>query len=239
MISFPSVRDAVLDLADRIETSTQRKLVEPVTVPEPEEPMDELHFVRLVSWSYVLFNEAGAPIFREIARFMKSSLPEASRTYQDGRRDVDALRTDLAHNLPPGSGGNERKVRLVQAWFAINRVDGDWPAACQALLATVKDMIGHLRAAFNLMCDNGEGGATCPLDLLEAIDRTWAPHEFDAVIVKVAEDLGLPPFDVPAFRKGHQEEWSKLASLFESREGAEVIVGRIVRTALESIFGPS
>lgn len=229
----------MLNLADQIEMTAQRKLIEAVTVPEPEEPMDELHFVRFVSWSYVLFNEAGAPIFREIARFMKSSLPEESRKYQEGRRDVDALRTDLAHNLPVGSGSNERKVRLVQAWFDINRVDGDWATACQALLMTVEAMIGHLRMAFNLMCDDGEGGATCPPSLLKSIDRTWAPHEFDAVIVKVAEDIGLPTFDVPAFRKDRQEEWLKLASLFESREEAEVIVGRIIRVALESIFGPS
>lgn len=238
MTSFPSVRGAVLNFADRIEIITQRKLVEPVTVPEPKEPMDELHFVRLVSWSYVLFNEAGVPIFREIARFMKSSLPEASRTYHDGRRDVEALRTELAHNLPRGSSSNERKVRLVQAWFDTHRGDGDWPTACRALLTTVEAMIGHLRLAFNLMCEDGEGGTICPPGLLKALDRTWAPYEFDAVIVKVAEDIGLPPFDVPAFRKDRQEEWSRLASLFESREEAEVIVGRIVRVALESIFGP-
>lgn len=229
----------MLDLADQIERTTQRKLIDPVTVPEPGEPMDELFFVRLVSWSYVLFNEAGAPIFREIARFMKSSLPAGSRAYQDGRRDVDALRTDQAHNLPPGSGSNERKVRLKLAWFATNRVDGDWPAACLALLSTVEAMIGHLREAFDLMCDDGDGGAASPPGLLEAIDRTWAPHEFDAVIVKVAQDIGLPTFDVPSFRKDRQEEWSKLVSLFESREEAEVIVWRIVRVALESIFGPS
>lgn len=208
-----------------------------MTVPEPEEPPNELHFVRLVNWSYVLLNEAGGAAYKELARFLKNSRPDLSRAYQDGRRDIDALRTALAHNLPNDGGSNDRTKRIADAWLVQNGGADDWPSRCTALHNTLCTMIAALREAFLQLSHgsgaNGDGIAR----MLESINRYWPPHMFDSLVEETARDIGLPPFDAVAFRRPRQEQWSALASLFSTRDDAADALRRVIRADLERVFG--
>lgn len=236
-MTFADIRGDAQGLAELIATRSGRLLVAPVTVPEPEEPPSELHFVRLVSWGYVLMNEAGGAAFKELARSLKSNRPEMWQTYQEGRRDIDALRTLFAHNLPDDSGRNDRTKRIADVWLIQHGATDDWPSRCCALQQTLRTMLAALREAFLQLCDDGVDGEGVTR-MLESIDRSWPPHLFDELVEETARDIGLPPFDAVAFRQPRQEQWAGLASLFAGRDDAAHALGRVIRTELERVFGP-
>lgn len=229
---FAKVRADAQSLTELIALRSGRQLVAPVTVPEPEEPPSELYFVRLVSWGYVFFNEAGGGVFKELARLLKSGRPDLSRTYQEGRRDIDALRTTFAHNLPNDGGNNDRTKRIADAWLIQHGANDDWPSRCSALHLTLCTMLGTLRETFLQLCD-GDGVER----MLETIDRFWQPHLFDTLVEEIARDIGLPAFDTVAFRRPRQEQWAGLASLFAVRDDAAHALKRVIRAELERIFG--
>ncbi|KHJ55194.1 hypothetical protein LA66_00440 [Aureimonas altamirensis] len=237
-MKFEDVRRDAQDLAELIAERTGRSLVAAVTVPEPEEPPGELHFVRLVSWGYVLLNEAGSTVFKELARLLKSTRPELSKTYQDGKRDIEALRTSLAHNLADGSSANERTKRVAEAWMLQNGGPDQWPSYCTALLQTLRVMLTALRQGFLQLCDKTDGAQTGLEQLLAAVDKNWPPHLFDDLVAEIAHEIGLPPLDTVAFRKPRQEQWANLASLFSTHADGTIAMRRVIRAELQRVFGP-
>ncbi len=235
-MKFDDVSGDAQGLSDLIAERAGRPLIAAVTVPKPGEPIDELHFVRLVSWGYVLLNEAGSVVFKELARFLKSSRPELSKIYQEGKRDIEALRTSLAHNLADESSANERTKRIAEAWLVQNGSPDNWPYRCAALQQTLRSIISALREGFLLLCDEGHNGLN---QLLVAVDGTWPPHLFDGLVAEIAHEIGLPPLDEVAFRKPRQEQWANLASLFPTRPDAILAMKRVIRAELQRVFGPS
>ena len=237
-MTFAELRGDAQGLAELIATRSGRPLVSSITVPEPQEPPDELHFVRLVSWGYVLLNEAGGATFKELARLLKSGRPDLSPVFQQGRRDLDALRTAFAHNLPAESSANERTRGIAEAWLIQHGAPRDWPRCCIELQQTLRAIVGALREAFLLVCDSEGGSDNGMARMLESIDRSWPPHLFDQLVADSARDLGLPPIDAVAFRKTRQEKWAGLAGLFADRDDAALALRRVIRAEIESVFGP-
>lgn len=230
-MTFRDLSRAAQELADIIADRTGRPLVVAVTVPEPEEPLDELHFVRLVSWGYVLINEAGNTVFKELARFLKSTTPEVSQTYQDGRRNIEALRTSFFHLA------DERTKRVAEAWLLQNGDSSDWLTQCTVLQHTLSNMLDALRGAFLRLCEEADDQRTGLKQLLAAVDKAWAPYLFDDLVSEIADEIGLPPLDAVAFRKPRQERWAQLASVFMTREDGSIALRRIIRAELQMTFG--
>jgi hypothetical protein len=237
-MTFKYVSRDAQELAILIAKQAGRPLVAAVTVPEPEEPLDELHFVRLVSWGYVLLNEAGGAVFKELALFLKSTRPELSKTYQNGKRDIEALRTSLAHNLADDSSANGRTKRIAQAWLLQNGGPGNWTSHCTALLQTLRVVLTALREGFLQLCDEADEAQTGLKQLLAAVERTWPPYLFDELIAEIAQEIGLPPLDAVTFRKTRQEQWTYLASLFSTRAEGLIAMRRVIRAELQRVFGP-
>lgn len=231
-------RDAQM-LAGLMENRAGRSLIATVTVPKPEEPLGELHFVRLVNWGYVFFTEAGNTVFKELARFLKSTRLDLSRTYQDGKRDIEALRTSLAHNLPDDDLKNERTKRVAEAWMLQNGGLYNWPSHCTGLLQTLHMMLSALRESFLKLCGGVDDARTGLEQLLMAVDKAWPPHLFDSLVADIAREIGLPPFDAVAFRKPRQEQWATLASMFPTRCDGNIAIKRVIRAELERVFGPN
>ncbi|WP_419826212.1 hypothetical protein [Sphingomonas sp.] len=238
-MTFEEVSAEAQGFVDLVASRTGRHLIQVVTVPEPAGAPDELHFVRIVSWGYVLLNEAGSVMFKELARSLKSSRPEVSKTYQDGKRDIEALRTMLSHNLAEASRANERTRRIAEAWLLQNGAPGNWPIRCNNLCRTLHAMLLGLRGAFAQLCEEGEDGQVGVDQLLAAVDRAWPPHLFDGVVSSIAEEVGLPSLEAVEFRKPRQEEWMKLVALFPTRAEASEALERVIRAEMHRIFGPA
>ena len=236
-MTFNDVKAAAEWFTELIIARSGRALVDEVTVPEPCEPFDKLYFVRLVSWGYVLFNEAGSTIFRELARLMKSSNPEVARAYHDGKRDIEVLRTSHSHNLPDGNSSNEKTKRLAEAWLLNNGGRDNYPSHCVALLQILQMMIGSLQDTFVHLTEDNEMSPTGLDQLLLAVDRAWPPYLFDEIVREIAIEIGLPTLDAASFRKLHQDNWVKHASLFPERPDATSAMRRVIRADLSRIFG--
>jgi hypothetical protein len=52
-MSFVQLKDVCDEFRTLLRAATGRELIDAVSVDEPKEPEDELHFIKLVSWCYV------------------------------------------------------------------------------------------------------------------------------------------------------------------------------------------
>ena len=66
---------------------------------EPTVAEDELHFVRLVLWSYVFWFEASHPASKHVVSLLRTAKPTEARTVEATFRGMQYLRRIRAYNL--------------------------------------------------------------------------------------------------------------------------------------------
>lgn len=104
-----------------LNSSTNTDMVKVVTLRRPEEPMDELYFTKLVTWSYGFLVEAGQSAFREVGNLLKVSDPPAATRNGIGNKHVHDLRTVLTHNLAGDEKSSGYRARSqVDIWLLQN-----------------------------------------------------------------------------------------------------------------------
>lgn len=238
-MNFELLRDATSQFTSTVNGALKREAIKPVTLEIPEPPPDDLHFNKLVVWCYGFFYEAAIDVLKEFKALLKQGSPERTNRFDRGTKIVNNLRTFKVHNLPP-SKDNDVKRRQAEAWIAEASSSGQGIAGatqelCRITLEMVNDLIAAWKDATN---DAGDSGQLVER-MLMAIDRTWQPHELDAIVRDVATEINLLGFDPKAFRDLHLEEWRKGASCFIDREAAAVGLRRLIRSAIQSKFGIS
>jgi hypothetical protein len=213
-------------------------LIDTISVDEPNDPEDELHFVKLVTWCYVFIFEASQPATRFILALLRVASPDQHKNAKVAFEIVNVLRTARVHNLLPSSKGGDFKQRQARIWLTQNGGDPfSWPTCCQALSDAVAISIGHLIERWRAIVGNKEDSARVIADLIMTIDREWPPHAFDRMIENAAIEIGLSGLDFVKYRETRLAKWRELAGFFESREHAEVAMNSAIRSELEQLFG--
>jgi hypothetical protein len=219
-MTFADVKAAADDLRRVLRDSTGQDLVASVSVDEPLYPADELHFTKLVSWSYVFLFEASQPAAGHVLSIVRNASPSEHTLASNVRQSVNYLRTAQVHNLRTGNPSDEFKLRQARIWLAQNGgTPPDW-TQCNAALS-----------------DQVEAGISQVRDLLAVVARYWPAHAFDGILVDAASSLGLRGFDHVAYRQTRLEKWRELANFFEDRSDAELALGMAIRSELEHLFG--
>lgn len=238
-MKFEDVARAAENLSALITKMTGRSLVENITVEQPTDPMGELYFLRTVHWTYVLFNEAGQPVFKELLRLVKSMDSQKAALIGSGKRDIDALRTYTAHNLSPASQGNEKTERLAIIWLRTNGggPPSDWPSCCEALCELAHSMLEALADCLGRATEMEAEARNLASSLLAAVDNHWEPYEFDSILEVAADSIGLKGLDIVAYRKDRYSGWRDLAALFSTRAEARVAVSRAILADVTRVFG--
>jgi hypothetical protein len=133
-MSFVRLKSACDGFRTLLRQDTGRELIDAVSVDEPKEPEDELHFIKLVSWCYVFVFEASQPSVKYILSLLRKANPEGHKATRLTFETVNNLRTVRVHNLSAESQRDDQKRRLAHIWLLQNGgTPLDWPYCCHAL----------------------------------------------------------------------------------------------------------
>lgn len=237
-MSFAELKSTCDGFRALLRQATGRELIEAVSVDEPNDPYDELHFVKLVSWCYVFIFEASQPAARFVLSLLRAGNPDVHTAVSSIFEDVNNLRTVRAHNLSPSSKRDDYKKRQADIWLVQNGGDPfDWPRCCRSLYQQVTSAVHRLTEKWSQVTANLEDAASVIEELMIAVNREWPPHAFDRIVEGAVADIGLSGFDCAKYREGRLEQWRALVGLFESRQHAEEAMKVAIRLELERLFG--
>lgn len=205
---------------DRISTALRRskgRALKDISVPKPAFSPLELGFLRLVSWVYVLYFEAG----RVDIRFLKEKLGGFGQD-QDGNLSqhyytVQQLRTYLQHNLN-WLEEHDYDIKLgCERWFkktcktVMPDNDSHWDACLGGLLAEAVGFLEALKA-----CAQKIEGDEHPQVFIEEWEfrhrRHLNSYDFDSLIREIAGDIGRD-VDAVKFRNKYQGRWNEELSI--------------------------
>lgn len=237
-MTFPELTKTCEEFRDLLRESTGRDLVASISLDEPIEPQDELHFSKLVSWCYVLLFEASHPAIRYVLSLLRAANPREHQAVSTVFDDVNNLRTVRAHNLSPDNKSDDRKRQQANIWLIQNGGDPpNWPRGCNSLCSEVGSAIRLLSGKWRELIESAEDAAAVVQELLITIDREWPPYIFDRIVEGAATEIGLQGFDYVKYRQFRLSRWRELVGFFETREHAEVAMRAAISSELQQLFG--
>lgn len=177
-----------------------------VSVLPPSSATDELSFIRLVAWSYVLLQET----CRVHIGFLKELPPLDS--FGKALPHVAVLRTWTSHQLRFDKDRDVRVLADAQQWFRLAcgaSVPGNTEQWMRCFERLCDDMNRLLRGAIAACehLDDATDGSRLVADLRGRIDRNWAAFKFDEVVRNCAIRFGYEGLDVVAFRQRQLDKW--------------------------------
>ena len=238
MVTFIEVNLKLMTLADAITTALGQVAIDDISVPKPVDPMDELYFRKLVSWSYVALVEA-FPISQKQLMVLLRTMDSVGHTRLNETKNlVNALRTVQSHNTSKPSPSNNRQIVLAESWLLTNGgTPCSWEACCIKFCAQLYDFFSSLSAVWAKATEDEQDKASFINTLKAAFDKDWPTHGFDSAVADAANAIGLKDFAVVAYRTVHFADWKKLADLFEDRQSAKEAVERAISAGLKITFG--
>ena len=206
-----------------------------VWLPDPNRP--ETAFLRVTSWLYCLYFEAGRVSIRFLLRAGQADGLIDHQAAQKHLEDVRCLRTELHHNL--GFEASDQTTRSsAETWrrrasgTAVPDSDGDWRRCYDAVVAEAISFLGGLEAVVRRMEGEGDRAVDRLLDWTRRLDRDWGAAELDPVIRDAAYRLGRNGLNVVAFRMRHLERWRSTFEQLEDGFDLEREAAALVEKAL-------
>lgn len=178
----------------------------------------ELGFLKMVSWLYVHYFEAGRKSIPFVVNKAAGYGIDPNGDIKTHMKLVNSLRTYLQHNLSYDSSRDNLLVSECENWFLAN---------CATRIPAYSE---HWDEALQALCNEAVVFFRCIADCLREMehdashtlleqqwqqyrDRQHAPHEFDSIVSTAAKDMGRDTLDSVAFRKKHYETWTKALSM--------------------------
>jgi hypothetical protein len=210
-----------LEDLDRVCTAVRKikgKSIKIISVAIPKFVPHELGFIRLISWLYVLYFEAG----RVDCRFLKERLSgfglDGDGTFSRHYDLINKLRTYLQHNLN-STEEQDYKVKLdCEQWFretcktVLPNDETHWAACLKGLLLQAKEFISILKRCA-LKIDEDENPDVFLNEWELRYKRYLAPNELDMLIKEITDYSGRDNIDPVKFRKKYQGQWNEELSL--------------------------
>ncbi|MES2298968.1 MAG: hypothetical protein V4582_18120 [Pseudomonadota bacterium] len=209
-MSFAPISSDFLVLRKRLLLAIGANAMTDITIAQPTGDDEELSFIRLVAWAYVLLHESGKISLNFLRR-----LPP----WQGGELlpYVRALRTWTSHNLSFDREVDVQTMRISVQWFAAACGVGTptnavhWKKCFEKLSTDLHSVIKSAILTCDLFDDPVDGN-NLKKELQEKLDRNWDAHKFDRYAEAVFERLGYSGFDVVAFRNRHLNNWRQIVS---------------------------
>lgn len=233
-MTFSALNVAVGDLRRSLASFVGPNALAEVTVRPPVDGEGEISFLRLIAWSYVLIFEAG--------RISIPFLLRSAGAYQGQRESLElirALRTWSFHNLGLDRDRDLQLTRQVERWFlhTCGQSPPDdqvrWNACYDRACELVGDVVQQCRRAAADVLSADDGGEAVIKDLQHRVERSWAPHRFDALAGDVATRLDIR-VDVTKFRQHRLDAWrSFLLGLADDDDPVESMERLMERDLLE------
>lgn len=230
-MSFADVQETHRQLSLRLRVHAGDRALGEVTVNIPTSDDDELSFLRLVVWSYVLLQETG----RVALRFLKELPPFPSGELLP---EVSYLRTWATHNLLPDKDSDRKKLQLAWGWLkqacgsTRPTTPEDWRACFGRLCDNVADVLRNALAACEAL-DGPEDGPRLLDELRRRLDRNWDAHRFDVHVVDALSRLGFKGIEPVQFRMRHLDSWRKVVAAAQEDSIDRLLEQRIEKDLLD------
>lgn len=213
-------------------------LFEQINVDEPNPPPDELHFLKLVAWGYILFVESFPVLYKQINGSLRTASPENFKKVSFIYQNIVALRTHQGHNLVPSSTSDQQKIKLVTIWKSENGGNPfDWSNCCTAICTQIIEVLAIFESLITDIARDKEDLSKFTDDIFFAIERKWEAYQFDSFLEKAADILSIENFDVVKYRKSRTDDWQKNVEFFSTRKSAEKHISHLIMEELKLKFG--
>lgn len=205
-----------------------------VSVHLPNSFGDELSFLRLVIWCYVVVQEAA-----------KHSLDVATgasglRRATPVRKSAESLRTYVTHNLERVEDP-KRKAAGVWLYHAcgteLPTSGPHFEACCQTLALEMKETLDAACSASGLL-NHPEDGPRLIATLQERINSKWEAYRFDEAIRVAAIRLGIEGVDAKAVRDSRLKTFQDVVQ-FTTPDERPAAVARVAESALLDVLAQS
>lgn len=229
-MTFATLHSDLNTLRRRLAVHVKPALPE-ITVEAPRGDADELSFIRLVAWGYVMLNETA----RVPLGFLKSLPPWSTAAAL--LPHIGALRTSMSHNLAFDSTHDVKTMRVASDWYSKSCGVGSpvsishWNACFDALRKELSDLLALAIQACDQLSDPTDGKRLVA-ELQLRWDREWPGHHFDRYVDRAVEKFGygLKAVEVRGLRLA---EWRKVLAAAREDEIDQVMTQRIEADVLD------
>ena len=230
-MNFAALQETQKQLSLRLRVHAGVNAFGELTVTAPTGDDDELSFLRLVTWCYVVLNEAGRVALRflkELPPVYKGELPHK----------VDGLRTWTTHNLMPDRNSDRKRLQLAWCWLRVAcgtsapKSQDDWRACFLHLTGDMNNLLTKALDACETLAD-AEDGPPLLDELHKRLNRNWEAFRFDRYVVEAVNRLGFSGIDPVVFRKRHLELWRAVVASAQEDAIAGLLEQRIEKDLLD------
>lgn len=211
-MNFGAVQSSYGQLRKRLVVYVGAGALPDITIDPPKGVDDELSFIRLVMWGYVLVHETG----RVPLGFLRQ-LPPWQEPTGALLPHIRALRTWSSHNLAFDKAPDVATLRAAIRWFKETCGVGTpaspnhWGQCCAKLCSELKDLMDNAVSA----CDAFEGEEDKQRlidELLVRLNSDWAAHRFDRYVEAACVRIGYKDLDLVKLRTNCLPQWRKVVA---------------------------
>ena len=216
-----------------------RKLFEKRSLRMPKLTPAELGFLRTVSWFYVLYYEIGKTDVAFLVEMLPGYDLDPDRKYSFHYTTVQRLRTYLQHNIDPSKSHDRTIQDDCGAWLRMRcgtpvpEEDHEWGECLISFLDENIDFLTSLKKCIRLI-EKDESRESVISNWEFRKKRYHPPHQFEELIILVANDMGRSNIDAKRLRKRFYDLWIKELNLLKGDYEFEVEGRKLIEHALIS-----
>lgn len=210
--------------------------LEEVTISPPTGESDELSFMRLVSWGYVVLHETA----RVPLSFLKSLPPWEH--LDELLPHVHALRTLMSHNLAFDSDHNISISRRATEWYleacaaSSPTTSSEWEKCFDKLSKELLCLLNMAIKTCDRLDNKSIDGKKNIQELQNRLRHNWPAHHFDPYIQRAINKFGYEGLSAVKIRqRARLNEWRRLIACSDEDKIEENITRRIEMDVLEQM----
>lgn len=210
-----------------------------VNVIRPNFVNEELSFIRLITWLYTLYFEAG----KDSLKVIKSSMSQDSKTqYTKHSKLVNSFRTMLHHNLDRTSSRDFKIEKDCHAWMksvcnkTIPTSEVDWKNCSAQLIEEAYSVLSAIASELELMTDSPAQKEIFIFNWMASKDKSLKPYVYDKIISGSLALINQKDIDVVSYRQKYYEDWNKNILLLSSDANYENEAIKMVESSIVKDF---
>jgi hypothetical protein len=210
---------------------------EDVSLETPRLSPPELGCIRVVSWLFVQYFEAGRIGVGFLDGKASAYGHDPDGTVKQHRQTTQRLRTFFQHNLNSTKPHDRGIQDSCREWFkqkcgtAVPVGDDHWAACLGGIIGEAVTGIQALVRTLRSI-ESDEGCKQICEEWRLRVSRTLAPYQFDELISVVAADMGRPEIDPASLRKRHYDQWVKHLGLLNEEADVRLEARKLVENAI-------
>ena len=208
-----------------------------ISLEMPKLTPPELGLLRVVSWFYVHYYEAGKINVDFLAERLTTYNLDPVGNLSQHLTLVNRLRTYFQHNLDPSSPRDRDIQDYCEMWFKSQcgtfepSEDSEWKKCLHGFLQETIDFLDALlKSIREIEQDESREQILRDWDLRRS--RYHPPHKFDRLIDEVAVDMGRDSLDAVKFRKRYYDRWIKEITFLQGDYNFEFEARKLIESTL-------